>query len=69
MRSSNLYAIVFGFTNSIMFYAVAAAFSLGAYLIENKLFGMDFEKIMLVFSCVIFGAQSVGMLIVNVFVT
>lgn len=49
-----------GFTNSIMFYAMAAAFVLGAYLVEQRLFGMDFERIMLVFGAVIFGAQSVG---------
>ena len=49
-----------GFTTSIMFYATAAAFVLGGYLVEKKMFGLTFEKIMLVFSCVIFGAQSVG---------
>lgn len=49
-----------GFTNSIMFYAIAAAFVLGGYLVENNKFDLNFEKIMLVFSCVIFGAQSVG---------
>lgn len=49
-----------GFSTSITFYAIAAAFSLGAYLIQNNLFGMTFEKVMLVFSCIMFGAQSVG---------
>ena len=49
-----------GFTSSIMFYATAAAFSLGGYLVVNNLFGMTFQNVMLVFSCVIFGAQSIG---------
>lgn len=43
-----------------MFFAIAAAFSLGAYLIEKNLFNQDIEKIMIVFNCVLFGAQSVG---------
>ena len=60
MKSANLYAAMLGFTNSITFYAIAASFSLGAYLIKNNLFGMTFERIMLVFGCIIFGAQSVG---------
>ena len=49
-----------GFTNSIMFYATAAAFVVGAVIVEKGLFGIDFQDIMLVFSAVIFGAQSVG---------
>ena len=60
IRSSNFYGFMLGFTNSIMFYATAAAFVLGAYLVEKQMFGLDFQKIMLVFSAVIFGAQSVG---------
>lgn len=51
---------MFGFTNSIVFYATAAAFSLGGYLVVNNLYGMTFQNVMLVFSCIIFGAQSVG---------
>jgi ATP-binding cassette subfamily B (MDR/TAP) protein 1 len=49
-----------GFTNSIMFYAMAAAFVLGGYLVTNKMFGLTFQDIMLVFGAIIFGAQSVG---------
>nr|UOU03319.1 ATP-binding cassette subfamily B1-1 [Brachionus rubens] len=60
IRSTNISAFMLGFTSSITFYAMAAAFSLGSYLIQNKLFGINFENIMLVFSCIIFGAQSVG---------
>jgi hypothetical protein len=49
-----------GLTNSFVFFTVAAAFLAGAAFIDNDLFGLDFEKIMLVFGCIIFGAQSVG---------
>ncbi|CAF0950412.1 unnamed protein product [Brachionus calyciflorus] len=60
IRSTNISAFMLGFTSSITFYAMAAAFALGAHLVQNELFGMTFENIMLVFSCIIFGAQSVG---------
>jgi ABC-type multidrug transport system fused ATPase/permease subunit len=43
-----------------MFYAIAASYTLGAYLVQNNLYGMNLERIMLVFGCIMFGAQSVG---------
>ena len=49
-----------GLTTSIMFYAIAAAFALGAYLVQNNKFGTRFEDIMIVLNAVTFGAQSVG---------
>lgn len=60
IRSSILYAIMYGFTNSIMLYAIAASFSLGAYLIDNKIFNSDITDILVVFNCITFGAQSAG---------
>jgi hypothetical protein len=60
MKSAHLNGFMLGFSSSIMFYAIAACYSLGAYLIEKQLFGMSLENIMLVFNCVLFGAQSVG---------
>ncbi len=60
IRSANVYGLLFGFTNSISFYANAAAYVLGAYLIEENKFGLTFEKVMIVFSCIVFGAQSIG---------
>ena len=60
VKSAHFYGFMFGFTNSIGFYANAAAYVLGAYLIKNNLYDMTFEKLMTVFSCIIFGAQSVG---------
>ncbi len=38
-----------GFTNSIMFYAMATAFVVGAIIIKRDLFGLTFPDIMLVF--------------------
>jgi len=60
LKSAHLNGIILGFTSAIMFYAIAAAFSLGAYLVQKNLFNQDLESIMLVFNCVLFGAQSVG---------
>merc|ERR1719245_897917 len=51
---------MFGFTASIMYYAMAAGYILGAYLIDNNLFGTSFEDIMIVFNVIVFGAQQIG---------
>ncbi len=64
IRSANYFGLMFGITNSIMFYAIGAAYYVGAYLVDREKFGLTkttgFEKIQTVFSCIIFGAQSVG---------
>ena len=60
MKSTNISAFMLGFTNSVMFYALAAAFALGGYLVEKRIFNTEFKDIMLVFNCITFGAQSVG---------
>jgi len=60
IKSSHLNGIVLGFTSAVMFYAMAASFTLGAYLVQKDLFNQDIESIMMVFNCVLFGAQSVG---------
>ncbi len=52
--------ILVGFATSVIYYAIAASYTLGAYLIQNNLYGMDLERIMLVFGCIMFGAQAVG---------
>jgi len=57
LRSAHITGIMLGFTSSISYYTMAASFSLGGYLITNNLFGMTFENMMLVFSCLLFGAQ------------
>ena len=58
MRSANIFGFMFGFTNSISFYAQGAAFAFGAYLITIE--WMNFNDVIIVFSALIFGAQSAG---------
>ena len=60
MRSANINGFMVGFTASIMFYAIAASYSLGAYLIKNNLYGVTLQNILIVFNCLTFGAQSIG---------
>ena len=60
IKAANINGFVLGFTISILSYTVAAAFSLGAYLISNNLFGMSLENIMLVLVSILYGAQSFG---------
>ncbi|KAK3108334.1 hypothetical protein FSP39_005774 [Pinctada imbricata] len=51
-------ALAFSFSQSVIFFAYAAAFYFGAYLIrENE---MTFEDVFKVFSAIVFGAMAVG---------
>jgi hypothetical protein len=47
-----------GFTQALIYFAMAAAFALGGYLVEKG--KNNFEDIMIAINCVIFGASSVG---------
>ncbi len=60
MISANVNGAIYGFTQSIMSYANAAVFSLGAYLIANNKFGTNFEKLLVCYSVIIFGAFNAG---------
>ena len=60
LKSSHINGLSLGITTSILYYALAAAYILGAYLIQNNLFEMDLERIFLVFECIMTGAESVG---------
>nr|QUF59436.1 ATP-binding cassette transporter Abcb1-3 [Brachionus angularis] len=60
LKSANVNGVLLGFTTSILFYAIAASYTLGAYLVEKQKFGMSLERIMLVFGCIMFGAQAIG---------
>ncbi|CAF1930906.1 unnamed protein product [Rotaria magnacalcarata] len=57
-RRSNLNALLFALTNSIPFFAQAALFSYGAYLVRKD--KICFDDIILIFSVVMFGAVSVS---------
>jgi ATP-binding cassette, subfamily B (MDR/TAP), member 11 len=58
IRSANINGFIYGLTISIFFYSIAAAYSLGSYLVSHNLFNMSLENMMLAFNCVIYGAQS-----------
>ncbi len=60
MKSAHFNGFMLGLTNSIMYYAFAAGYNLGAYLIENNLYGTTFESINIVFNVIIFGTQNIG---------
>ncbi|CAF0877178.1 unnamed protein product [Didymodactylos carnosus] len=58
IKRAHIFAILFSTTNSIMFFAQAALFSFGAYMVEKG--KMEFEDVMLVLNCILFGAMAVG---------
>ncbi|CAF1319535.1 unnamed protein product [Didymodactylos carnosus] len=58
MRRAHLFAFLFSFTNSIMFFVLAAVFSFGGYLVDQN--RMTFEDVLLVYNCLVFGAEAVG---------
>jgi ABC-type multidrug transport system fused ATPase/permease subunit len=60
VKSAHLSGLALGFTSSVSQYAAAAAYTLGAYLVTNNLFGVDFQGIMIAFGAIIFGAQGLG---------
>lgn len=60
MKSANIFGLMLGVTNSVIFLTLAAGFVLGGYLIENNLYNLNVERLMIVFNCFIFGAQSAG---------
>ncbi|CAF1371385.1 unnamed protein product, partial [Rotaria sordida] len=58
LKQAHLFGISFSFTDAITFFAQAALFTFGAWLVERG--EMTFEEIMLVLNCIIFGAMAVG---------
>ncbi|XP_023932082.1 multidrug resistance protein 1A isoform X3 [Lingula anatina] len=57
-RQAHLTGLTFGFTQGVLFFAYAAAFKFGAFLIDDG--RRNFEDIMKVFSAVVFGAMALG---------
>ncbi|CAF1046776.1 unnamed protein product [Rotaria sordida] len=58
LRRAHVFAILFSFTNSIMFFAQAALFTFGGWMVDRG--SMTFENVMLVLNCLLFGAMAVG---------
>uniref|UniRef100_X2B039 Bile salt export pump n=1 Tax=Capitella teleta TaxID=283909 RepID=X2B039_CAPTE len=58
MKNAHLLGFTFSFTMSIMFFAHAAIFSLGAHLIKED--GLSFADMFKVFGSIVFGAMAIG---------
>nr|CAB3219617.1 multidrug resistance protein 1A-like [Phallusia mammillata] len=57
-RKTYVYGVTFGFSQAIVFFAYAATFRFGAWLVEECL--LDFQNVFKVLMAVIFGAFAVG---------
>ncbi|CAF3377225.1 unnamed protein product [Rotaria socialis] len=58
VRRAHVFGLLFGFTDAIMFFGIAALFSFGAWRVQQG--AMTFENVMLILNCILFGAMSVG---------
>lgn len=58
LKKAHVVGFAFGFSQAVIYFVYAAAFVLGAYLIQEK--KMVFEDVMLVFSSIVFGAMALG---------
>ncbi|CAH1803157.1 unnamed protein product [Owenia fusiformis] len=57
-RGSHIYGITYGICQAVVFFAYAAAFSYGAYLVQQG--EMQFAMVFRVMMCIVFGGQSAG---------
>ncbi|KAK7110228.1 ATP-dependent translocase ABCB1-like isoform X2 [Littorina saxatilis] len=58
LKKGHIAAFAFGFSQGCIYFVYAAAFMLGAYLIEEN--EMDFEDVFLVFGAIVFSAMALG---------
>ncbi|CAF3725917.1 unnamed protein product [Rotaria sp. Silwood1] len=58
IRQVHIFALIYSFTASTVFFSMAAVFSYGGILVEQN--AISFKSITIVMNCMIFGAQSVG---------
>ncbi|XP_051872371.1 ATP-binding cassette, sub-family B (MDR/TAP), member 4 [Pristis pectinata] len=57
-KKSCIYGITFSLSQAIVFFAYAACFRFGAWLVTHNY--MDFREVFLVFSAIVFGAMALG---------
>ncbi|KAK2154279.1 hypothetical protein LSH36_272g05058 [Paralvinella palmiformis] len=57
-REAHIQGIAYAFSQAVMYFAIAASFSLGAYLVENR--GLEYQDMYRVFSAIVFSALQVG---------
>lgn len=60
MKSAHAIGFGLGFSTSILFYAMAAVYNVGAHLVENKIFGTQIEDIFIVMNVILIGASQIG---------
>ncbi|KAK3746942.1 hypothetical protein RRG08_030352 [Elysia crispata] len=58
LRRAHLVGFTYAFSQAIIYFAYAAAFVLGAYLIEER--ELEFGDVFLVFAAIVFGAMGLG---------
>jgi len=58
LKKAHIFGITFSFTQSLIFFAYAAIFMFGAFLISKGI--INYENMFKVFSAIIFGAMAVG---------
>ncbi|XP_012936337.1 ATP-dependent translocase ABCB1 isoform X2 [Aplysia californica] len=58
LKRAHLVGLTYAFSQSIIYFAYAAAFVFGAYLIEEN--EMEYSEVFLVFGAIVFGAMGLG---------
>ncbi|CAF1024330.1 unnamed protein product [Adineta ricciae] len=58
IKRAHIFGLFYALSTSTFFFTLAALFALGAFLVEKD--QITLEDVLLVFNCIVFGAQSIG---------